>query len=186
MSSIKQFFDNFPSYNVTLFTRTVSQQNPIRKTEDIQYVEILKSKVPKKNVSDLEENLINQTNDLPLYQLEGEFKCKVVDVYDGDTCTIVLINKGSYEKHKLRMYGYDSPEMKPLMKLENREQIKADAIKAKKALHDVVFNKICIFRSMGKDKYGRLLGTLMCDHIHVNEYMIGNGYGYSYQGGKKR
>ena len=54
-----------------------------------------------------------KTNDLELYKLKGNFRAKVVDVYDGDTVTIVIFNKCGFEKHKLRMYGYDSPEMKP-------------------------------------------------------------------------
>ena len=62
-----------------------------------------------------------QTNKLELYSLQGNFRAKVVDVYDGDTITIVIFNKFSFEKHKLRMYGYDSPEMKPKLNKENRD-----------------------------------------------------------------
>lgn len=134
----------------------------------------------------LEQNLLHQTNDIPLTKLQGTFNCKVVDVYDGDTCTIVLINKGSYEKHKLRMYGYDSPEMKPLLKLKNREEIKAAAVIAKEFLYNSVRDKICVFDSMGTDKYGRLLGILWCENININELMLVNKQGYPYKGGKKR
>ena len=130
-----------------------------------------------------------QTNDLPLYELVGNYRCKVVDVYDGDTVTIVLYNKFSYEKHKLRMYGYDSPEMKPRLDKENRDDEIRKAKLAKEFLKDLLLNKIVEFESMGYDKYGRLLGKLYiinyCDKQEVNMLMIDKGHGYAYFGGTK-
>lgn len=135
--------------------------------------------------------LKKQTNDLELYKLKGNFRCKVVDVYDGDTVTIVIYNKFGFEKHKLRMYGYDSPEIKPKLNLPNREQEIEKAKKAKKYLSDLVLNKIFKFESMGYDKYGRLLGKLyiinLCsDNIEINQLMIDSNYGYPYYGGTKK
>lgn len=134
--------------------------------------------------------LYYQTNKLPLYKLEGYFNCKVVDVYDGDTVTIVLFNKLSFEKHKLRMYGYDSPEMKPKRDLPNRDQEISKAKQAKKYLSDLVLNKILKFESMGYDKYGRLLGKLYivnnCSKQEINQLMIDLGHGYPYYGGTKQ
>ena len=134
--------------------------------------------------------LYYQTNNLPLYKLEGYFNCKVVDVYDGDTVTIVLFNKLSFEKHKLRMYGYDSPEMKPKLDLPNRDQEISKAKQAKKYLSDLVLNKILKFESMGYDKYGRLLGKLYivnnCSKQEINQLMIDLGHGYPYYGGSKQ
>ena len=131
-----------------------------------------------------------QTNDMPLYKLNGYFRSKVVDVYDGDTVTIVLYNKFSYEKHKLRMYGYDSPEMKPKLDLENREDEIKKAKDAKEYLTKLVLNKIVHFESMGYDKYGRLLGKLYlpnyCSKDEVNQNMIDKGHGYEYFGGTKK
>lgn len=131
-----------------------------------------------------------QTNDLPIYKLVGNFRCKVVDVYDGDTVTIVLFNKLGFEKHKLRMYGYDSPEMKPKRDLPNRDQEIEKAKAAKKYLNDLVLNKIVKFESMGYDKYGRLLGKLYilnyCSEQEINQLMIDLGHGYHYFGGTKK
>lgn len=131
-----------------------------------------------------------KTNDMPLYKLNGLFRCKVVDVYDGDTVTIVLYNKFSYEKHKLRMYGYDSPEMKPKLDLENREDEIKKAKNAKEYLIELVLDKIVSFESMGYDKYGRLLGKLYllnyCNKNEVNQNMIDKGHGYPYFGGTKK
>ena len=134
--------------------------------------------------------LSRQTNNLELYKLKGNFRCKVVDVYDGDTVTIVLYNKLGYEKHKLRMYGYDSPEMKPRLNSPNREEEIKKAKAAKQYLSDLVLNKIVKFESMGYDKYGRLLGKLyilnICSEQELNQLMIDLGHGYPYHGGTKK
>ena len=134
--------------------------------------------------------LIRQNNDLELYKLKGNFRCKVVDVYDGDTVTIVLLNKFGYEKHKLRMYGYDSPEMKPKLNHPNREEEIRKAKEAKKYISDLILNKIVEFESMGYDKYGRLLGKLYllnyCSKVELNQLMIDNEHGYPYFGGTKQ
>ena len=130
--------------------------------------------------------LKQQTNELPIYKLTGKFDCKVVDVYDGDTCTIVLHNKGEYEKHKLRMFGYDSPEIRPKKDIADRDEVIRNAHLAKDALKKLVMDKICIFESMGYDKYGRLLGVLNIDNVNVNEKMLADGYGYAYTGGTKQ
>lgn len=129
-------------------------------------------------------------NDLELYKLKGTFRAKVVDVYDGDTITIVIFNKCGFEKHKLRMYGYDSPEMKPRLDVANRENEIEKAKVAKKYLSDIVLNNIIEFESMGFDKYGRLLGKAYqlnyCSKVELNQLMIDQGYGYPYYGGTKK
>lgn len=134
--------------------------------------------------------LITQTNDLELYSLKGNFRAKVVDVYDGDTITIVIFNKFGFEKHKLRMYGYDSPEMKPKLNIENRENIINKAKQAKEFLSNLILNKIVEFESMGFDKYGRLLGNIFitnyCSRQDVNKLMLDSDFGYAYFGGTKK
>lgn len=134
--------------------------------------------------------LLKKTNNIALYKLKGNFRCKVVDVYDGDTVTIVLYNKLGYEKHKLRMYGYDSPEMKPRLNSPNREEEIKKAKDAKQYLSNLVLNKIVKFESMGYDKYGRLLGKLyllnLCSEQELNQLMIDLGHGYPYFGGTKK
>ena len=135
--------------------------------------------------------LKRQTNKIPIYSLKGHFRCKVVDVYDGDTVTIVLYVNGEYQKHKLRMYGYDSPEMHPRKNIINRDYVIQKATLAKDFMKDLVLDKICIFESMGYDKYGRLLGNLYLSELYmkgkcVNFIMLENKHGYEYSGGTKR
>tara|TARA_B100000795_G_C22700882_1_gene399593 strand:- start:442 stop:861 length:420 start_codon:yes stop_codon:yes gene_type:complete len=130
------------------------------------------------------------TQSLSVYKLTGRYRCKVVEVYDGDTITLILFNKGSFEKHKLRMHGYDSPEMKPRKNIQNRESIIKKAKIARDALRNLILDKEVILEAMGSDKYGRLLGTIYkqsCGStLNVNDYMLQNDYGYAYFGGTKK
>ena len=118
--------------------------------------------------------------------------CRVVDVYDGDTCTIIFDFKGEIIKYKVRCMGYDSPEMKPSLKNENREEEKAKAKEAKAYFQELVnFNNngLTFIHIHEFDKYGRLLGTFYKDSSFsgdsINTIMINSGHGYSYFGGTK-
>ena len=49
-----------------------------------------------------------------LHTMDGiKSKAKVVGVYDGDSITIVMKYNNKLDKFKIRMTGYDAPEMKP-------------------------------------------------------------------------
>ena len=144
-------------------------------------------------------NLLNKNyklkkadNSIPYYSLKNKsFIGKIVNIYDGDTCTIVIKNQGQLQKYKVRMNGYDSPEMKPKKNILNREKIKEKAIEAKNALKNKINDKLIIIECGDWDKYGRLLGTLFTikrgkKDININKWMINNNYGYEYHGGKKK
>lgn len=135
----------------------------------------------------------------PKYLFQSKkFYCKVIDVYDGDTITIAIALRKKIYQYKVRMYGYDSPELKPLKSLENREIIKKKAKAARDTLKNMILNKIVVIQIEAGtwDKYGRLLGTIYTKNnrgltiksynFNINQYMIDNGYGYPYFGGKKR
>ena len=56
--------------------------------------------------------------------------CKVLSIYDGDTITIGCKVWGKYFKLKIRMFGYDSPEMKPPKRsTENKKSIRQKKLK---------------------------------------------------------
>lgn len=135
-----------------------------------------------------ELNNLNNINfdDISFFSLDGySTQAKVVDVYDGDTCTIVFKWEGKYRKFKCRCYGYDSPEMKPRLDIENRDEIKENAIKAKNRLTELTKNIVRI-ECMNFDKYGRLLVKLYkSNNISINEIMVNEGHGYVYHGGTK-
>ena len=139
-----------------------------------------------------DQRLFNQLvkvnpQDVELFSLKGNrYPCRVVSVYDGDTCTALFKMDKNFVKFKVRMLGYDSPEMKPRINLPDREEIKKNAVVAKEALISKTKNKKIILECGNWDKYGRLLGTLYDGDLNINEWMIESEYGYRYDGGKKR
>ena len=147
-------------------------------------------------------------NDIPFFTLDGQiFQSKIVDIYDGDTCSIVIKLDGKYLKFKLRCLGYDSPEIKPPLNTEDRIQLIDLAIKSrnyfisrvtncdidllkhysKKEIKELIMNntKLVTLKTHGWDKYGRLLGEIFIDGININNEMVEKKYAYKYDGGTK-
>lgn len=156
----------------------------------------------------LKHELKNLDDTVDFFDLKDQiFDAKVVDVYDGDTCSIVIRLSNSWTKFKLRTKGYDTPEIKPPKDAENREKLIDMAIKSrnyfvsrvtdcnleinkhysKKELKNIVKNnkKIIKVKSHGWDKYGRLLGEIFIGSVNINDEMISKNYGYAYDGGTK-
>ena len=134
-------------------------------------------------------NILNGNfDDLQLFTFNNQLhQAKVVDVYDGDTITIVIIFRGEQSKYKFRMLGYDSPEMKPRLNIENRDLHIQAASVAKKFLKQYL-NKIIWIKFTKEDKYGRLMGNVYEDsklESCINQKMISKGLGKEYDGGKK-
>jgi endonuclease YncB( thermonuclease family) len=147
-------------------------------------------------------------NDTPFFSLDGRhFQSKIVDIYDGDTCSIVINLDGKYLKFKLRCLGYDSPEIKPSLSVKNRDELIDLAIKSrnyfisrvtncdvdllqhysKKEVKELIMNntKLVTLKTHGWDKYGRLLGEIFIDGININNEMVEKKYAYKYDGGTK-
>ncbi len=128
-------------------------------------------------------------DDIPIYTMAGiKTYARVVDVYDGDTITIVMKHNKKLCKFKVRMHGYDAPEMKPSLSNTNREREKEAALHAKNKLSTLILNKIVILECLQFDKYGRLLGNIYTmENLNINDYMIKNVLGcYVYNGGAKK
>jgi endonuclease YncB( thermonuclease family) len=127
-------------------------------------------------------------DDIPVFSLNGyRILGRVVDIYDGDSCTIIFEWEGKMRKFKCRCNGYDSPEMKPRLNIENRDQIIKNAKLAKERLYELT--KECVeVECMKFDKYGRLLVELYTVYSKesINKKMINEGYGYEYHGGTKQ
>ena len=151
--------------------------------------------------------LKNHDIDVPFFDFDGQtHDVKVVDVYDGDTCHIMMKFNGSFYKFKIRALGYDSPEMKPPKDDENRLKIKEKAIIARNYLISRITDlespnalnkdlikekikdnkKIIQLKCHGWDKYGRILGEFYVDGVNINNEMIAKKHGYEYHGGTKR
>lgn len=126
----------------------------------------------------------------PKFTLENSYKiCKIVDVYDGDTVRGVFEHNGHYNKWTIRMYGYDSPEIKPSKNLENRDEIKAKARESRDYLRSKILNKTVYLHCLDFDKYGRVLGNIYTEEHgdqSLNDHMVEMNYGYAYFGGTKK
>lgn len=145
-------------------------------------------------------NLLNKNNNTPLFTLKGKiFMCKVVEVYDGDSCKVVFCFNKKYYKWNIRMLGYDSPEIRISKYNIDRDHLKKIALKAKKHFIKLLnYNnnnntQLLYIKCYDFDKYGRLLAELYFkynDAINninsINSFMIISGNAIPYYGGKKK
>ena len=56
---------------------------------------------------------------------------KIINNYDGDTADCILIFNDNIIRYKVRFFGYDSPEIKPPLNIQNRDDIKKKQLKQK-------------------------------------------------------
>ena len=127
---------------------------------------------------------IQELDDAPWFTLDGEqLQCKIIDVYDGDTITIIFPFNGEYYKDKCRLCGIDTPEVRT----KNAEE-KAAGIKVRDWLKEKILNKIMLIEFKGKDKYGRLMGVIYenINSTSINMQLVANGMAYKYEGDKKK
>lgn len=153
-----------------------------------------------------------KNDDIEQFTLNGiKTTGKIVDVYDGDTCKIVLFVNGTLQKFNCRLMGLDTPEMKPSLTKANREQEILNAHRCRNRLMQIVTNcsehsldlimkkpdskklidmntKLITVECLEFDKYGRLLVNLFQhehDKISANQMLIKEGMAKAYDGGKK-
>ena len=149
--------------------------------------------------------------DVGEFSLKGvECPGKIVDIYDGDTCKIILLNDGKYMKFNCRLFGIDTPEMKPSASKPNREDEIAAAKKCRnrfiqlgtncKLSIDTLDTKSTLLKQMLNDntkvvkiscgtfdKYGRLLVKVFDSETNecVNDVLVKEGFAKTYYGGTK-
>jgi endonuclease YncB( thermonuclease family) len=117
-----------------------------------------------------------------------KFYVKIVSLYDGDTGRMVFRDNLRIIQYKFRLYGVDTPEMKPLMSLPNRDEEIKKAKKAKEFLEKEILNKVVYVECLDFDKYGRILVKIYPSRWSkdlINQKLIEKGFGKSYFGGTK-
>lgn len=124
------------------------------------------------------------------YSLDGRsFVVPVVDVYDGDTCTVKFNpwpeDPDSQEwEFKVRLLGYDSEEIRQPRNLENRDELKNKANEDKAALVELIGGKTVTIKCWKFDNFGRILARVYVTQggsdICVNEKMLNDGHGVEY------
>lgn len=129
---------------------------------------------------------------VPLHSLDGLVKrAKVVDVYDGDTLTAVFYYRRRLTKFKVRLLGYDSPEMRSA-----DDDERALAQRAKAELARLTLNRIVTLHCGKFEPHGRMLGYVYVSlpsacccgpsPLLVNDYMLHNVAGCVVYGGGNR
>ncbi len=93
--------------------------------------------------------------------LEG----RVVGVTDGDTLTLLV---GS-ETRKIRLAQIDAPE-----------RAQPFGSRSKQALSDLAYGRTVTVRVIDSDDYGRSVGEVYADGVHVNSEMVRQGYAWAY------
>ena len=116
---------------------------------------------------------------------------KVLRVVDGDTIDVALYHDDTRKifKYRIRLYGIDTPEKKPLKSNPHREQEMAAAKRASQAMIDKLAENqnIVTILFYKPDKYGRLLGTIYDKKgSDVNQWMIDQGHATAYFGKTKK
>ena len=142
--------------------------------------------------------------DVSQYSLAGQkYIGKVVDVYDGDTCKIIICQDGKFVRYTCRLIGIDTPEMKSktdgaykarnrLIQLATNVSIELDNRGTHPATTRLVQSnsKLVHISCYEFDKYGRLLVKLYeyDDHDCVKDYnsiLVDEKLANSYDGGHK-
>jgi micrococcal nuclease len=137
---------------------------------------------------DIPKELLDCTKkNTPYFTFKGQSHiCKCVSVYDGDTITVVFDTKivtdvGPYYKHRIRLLGIDTPELRT----KNLEEKKM-GIEVRDFVRSKVLDKIIRIECGEFDKYGRLLATVFYQDENINELLVKKGYAYKYDGGTKK
>jgi endonuclease YncB( thermonuclease family) len=144
------------------------------------------------NQSDLVQAYHSCTSEnTPTYGYENLKKLvKVLKVMDGDTIDIALhYETGKIFKHRIRLFGIDTPEMHPSLSNPDRlKEIEASK-QAKEALTQRLHenDNLVIAHFHTFDKYGRLMATLYDKTGEdINKWMIASGHAQEYFGKTKK
>lgn len=158
-------------------------------------------------IMDLLKNI--KSSDILEFSLNGiKTSGKIVEIYDGDTCKIVLLNNNILQKFNCRINGIDTPEMKPPLNKPNREIEIKNAYRCRNRLIQLCTStniaidvdsdvkkvsldtntKIVYVECLEFDKYGRLLVNIYDQEspkISYNDILVNEGFAKKYNGGTK-
>lgn len=93
-------------------------------------------------------------------------KGRIVKVTDGDT--VILLDSDSTQ-HKIRLDAIDAPE-----------KGQAFVNKATEYLASLIAGKDVIVEYEKTDQYKRILGTIYCEDMNINNEMVRAGYAWRY------
>jgi len=116
---------------------------------------------------------------------------KILRVVDGDTIDVAMYHQETKKifKYRIRLYGIDTPEKKPLKSNPDREQEIAAAKLSTQAMINKMQenNNLVVVQLYKPDKYGRILGTFYGKNgENINEWMVRQGHAIEYFGKTKK
>ena len=98
--------------------------------------------------------LQNCSTDTPLFIFKDKVvEAKIVYVYDGDTVHACFFLENNLRRFKLRLYGINTPELRPPRDKEDREDEIERAKKARDFLKKLIDNSIVWLHLDDFDKY---------------------------------
>lgn len=184
-----------------------TKEEVVETKEDIIEEEV---KTVEVNISNELIDKISKCNieDIPEFSLSGVRTVgKVVDMYDGDTCKIILANGDVLLRFTCRLKFIDTPEIKPPRNKPNRDMEIKNAMRCRNRLLQLTTSCQCnvddtltkpqvkkLLKSNNKviqvqchefDKYGRLLVELYCNDKTANGLLVDEGFAKYYDGGTK-
>ena len=113
-----------------------------------------------------------------------DIEARVVDIYDGDTVTVIFFWGDEPIKIKIRLIGIDTPEIRKFKHSHDLEKIAAMVCRG--YLNNLILGKIVKLRVKGWDKYGgRLLGSIEHEGKDISQLMIEEGLARKYEGKTK-
>lgn len=132
-------------------------------------------------------------SEVPTVPYKGErVKVLVYDVYDGDTCSILIPIGSGFLKLKIRVLGVDTPEVKVRGKMKGTElgNLEQEAgVYVREKVKKLIEGKECEVRLDKWDKYGgRVNGAVYLEskkHATLTEYLLANHYAKEYYGKAK-
>lgn len=112
----------------------------------------------------------------PKFSIKGRFKCKVLEIVDGDTFRGGIVFNGNVSIFTFRIYGVNAPEMKPRLIIKDRLNVIRKAKLAKERLSSLIFNKFCVVDVFSFDAFGRALTTVIYDGRSVGDQLLEEGF----------
>ena len=114
-----------------------------------------------------------------------EYKCTIDRVVDGDTVDATLdLGFSVLYNSRVRLFGIDTPESRTRNKDEkSRGKLAAKFLSDAIEKADTVIIRTELRDSRGK--FGRVLGTIVCDGVDINNAMVENYMAAKYFGQNK-
>lgn len=113
-----------------------------------------------------------EKDDVPMFDIRGRYRAKVVDVKDGDTILFVMRYDGHLWKFMGRMDHYDTIPMRK--QARNEQDFKRDVLLH---LHKTLWDKTVELQCNGFDKYGNVLVEVYLGARNINQEMIDAKWG---------